>query len=353
MATMTQPIAGAQDEPEDFRSNGAPFGEESMSKALATTNSQSIAPQGMALAGRGETASTAAAVQAKTQVEARYMMAMHQPRSVMQFRQKLLDACKRPRFAQTSRYSKPVGKERIVGWSIRFAEECARCLGNLLVESAVIYDDSQIRLVRVMVTDLEANLTYPTDVTVAKTVERKFLKKGQQAIRTRINSNGEPVHIVEATDDDILNKQNALVSKAIRTAVLRVVPGDILEEAEEEVLATTRNEDAKDPADKAKKIADAFYTYGVTAAQIEKVLGHSLSVVNPAEVTMMRTWITAMKDGDTTWREIEEGFSDEGRAKAEASGTAPATGSAALRDRVVGKKTPVEAPPAASDASDG
>jgi hypothetical protein len=314
---------------------GFPEDEDNQSKALTPT-------QGMALSGQGETASTAAAVQAKTQVEARYMMAMHNPRSLMQFRRKLLDACQRPRFAQTSRYAKPVGKEKIVGWSIRFAEECARALGNLLIESAVIYDDPQIRLVRVMVTDLEANLTYPTDVTVAKTVERSFLKEGQKALRTRVNSSGKPVHIVEATDDDILNKQNALISKAIRTAVLRVVPGDILEEAEEEVARTVRRDDATDPAAKAKQIADAFYSHGVMPDQLEKVLGHPLAQVTPAEVTMMRTRITAIKDGEANWREIEQAFSAEQEEK-------PATtGTSALRDRLTAKK----AAPVAEKAPD-
>lgn len=307
-----------------------PDDDDNQSKALAPT-------PGMSLAGEGETASTAAAVQAKTQVEARYMMAMHNPRSVAQFRLKLLDACKRPRFAQTSRYAKPVGKEKIVGWSIRFAEECARSLGNLLIESAVIYDNPQIRIVRVMVTDLEANLTYPTDVTVAKTVERSYLKEGQKAIRTRVNSSGKPVHIVEATDDDILNKQNALISKAIRTAVLRVVPGDILEEAEEMVMHTVRKEDAVDPAAKAKAIADAFYSHGVMPAQIEAVLGHPLAQVTPAEVTMMRTWITAIKDGDATWKEIQAAF-----AADKAGDEKPAsTGTSALKDRLAAKKAPV------------
>lgn len=303
-----------------------PEDEDNQSKALVPT-------PGLSLAGQGETASTAAAVQAKTQVEARYMMAMHNPRSLMQFRRKLLDACQRPRFAQTARYAKPVGGGKVVGWSIRFAEECARALGNLLVESAVIYDNPDIRIVRVMVTDLEANLTYPTDVTIAKTVERSTLKAGQTALRTRVNSSGKPVHIVEATDDDILNKQNALVSKAIRTAVLRVVPGDILEEAEEEVAKTVRRDDAQDPAAKAKQIADAFYSHGVMPDQLERVLGHPLAQVTPAEVTMMRTWITAIKDGDASWRDIEASFA------AEKSGDEkPAsTGTSALKERLAKK----------------
>lgn len=337
MATMAAPMAGAQDEPEDFRSNGAPFGDEPR-HALAVTSQQ---PAALALSAQGETASTAAAVQAKTQVEARYTMAMHNPRSIMQVRRRLLDACERPRFAQTSRYAKPVGGgQKIVGWSIRFAEECARCLGNLLVESAVIYDDPAIRLVRVMVTDLESNLTYPVDVTVVKTVERKFLKKGQQAMRSRTNSNGETVHIVEATDDDILNKQNALVSKAMRTAILRVMPADILEEAEEAVLATVARDDAKDPAGKAKQIADAFYTHGVMPQQLEKLLGHPLAQVSPAEVTLMRTWITAIKDGEASWQEIEVTFASERGVETQA-------GSEGLRARLAKSKGEKAAEPAA------
>lgn len=304
----------------------APFpGEEPKALVVATP---------MALSAQGETASTAAAVQAKTQVEARYLMALRSPRSLMQFRSRLLAACQRPRFAQTSRYAKPVGNGKVVGWSIRFAEECARCLGNLVVESAVIYDDASVRLVRVMVTDLETNLTYPTDVTVIKTVERSTLKAGQTALKTRQNSNGKTTYIVEATDDDIMNKQNALVSKAMRGGILRVVPGDVLEEAEEEVMRTVRKEDAQDPAAKAKQIADAFYAHGVMPAQIEKLLGHALAQVTPAEVTMMRTWITAIKDGDANWREIEEGFSTKVDAAESTNGGGTSANADSLRDRI-------------------
>ncbi len=330
MATTVIAPAG-QDEPDDFMKQGAPFDMPSPSKALVNA-----APT--ALSAQGETASSAAAAQAKTQVEARYMMAMHNPRSLMQFRARLLDACKRPRFAQTSRYAKPVGGGKVVGWSIRFAEEAARCLGNLLIESAVIYDDAAIRLVRVMVTDLETNLTYPTDVTVIKTVERSTLKAGQVAIKTRTNSTGRPTYLVEATEDDLLNKQNALISKAIRTGVLRVVPGDILEEAEEAVARTVKDEDAVDPASKAKAIADAFYSYGVMPAQIEAVLGHPLAQASSAEVSMMRSWFTAMKDNETTWRDIADAFGPKATAEASAPN--------GLREKLAAKKGATEKPAA-------
>ena len=55
------------------------------------------------------------------------------------------------------------------------------------------------------------------DVTVTKTVERRKLPQGEKPIRVRANSNGQPIYILHATDDEILNKQNALISKAVRT----------------------------------------------------------------------------------------------------------------------------------------
>lgn len=58
---------------------------------LATLN-QGIVPQ-------AETAANVLAAQAKAQVEARYMMAMHRPRNWDAVRQDLLKECRRPSFA--------------------------------------------------------------------------------------------------------------------------------------------------------------------------------------------------------------------------------------------------------------
>ena len=331
--------------------DGPPPGESSAS-GVAVRSNNAPAPLAQATAGviqaRGETASSAVAAQAKAQVEARYLMALQQPRNYLNVRAKLLESCRRPGFAATARYAKPVGKEKIEGFSIRFAEEVARSLGNVLIESSVVFDDDQNRIVRVMVTDLEANLSYPTDVAVRKTVERKFLKKGQTALATRLNSYNEPVYIIEATDDDVLNKQNALVSKAMRTSILRIVPGDILEECEAQVLATAKDSDAKDPSGAAKKIADMFYSRGVMPDRLEKTLGHPLAQSTPAELTLMREWLTALKEGESTWADIEEAYA-EGRTapktdvpKTEgAAPTAPtsdAKGSSGLRDRLKNKQ---------------
>lgn len=249
-----------------------------------------------------ETASVAAAAQAKAQVEARYVMALQRPRDLDNVRVKLLRECTRPGFAAVARYRKPVG-QGVEGPSIRFAEAAMRALGNLLPEVSTVYDDRSKRIVRVSLTDLESNLTFSKDVVIEKTVERSFLKTGQEVIATRLNSQGKPVHLVHATDDDLLNKENALVSKALRTAALRVLPGDILEECMTKVQETLRAADAADPDAARKKLADAFAAINVQPASLAKYLGHELATVSPAELVELRAIYAAIKEGETTWHE--------------------------------------------------
>jgi hypothetical protein len=275
-----------------------------------------------------ETASVAAAAQARASVEARYLVAMRTPRSWDTVRLRILAACKRPGFAEGARYSKPVGGKSIVGPSIRFAEESLRAMGNAYVETMVVFDDEERRIVRVTVTDLESNLSYPHDITIEKTVERRSLRQGQEVLGRRQNTKGETVYIVRATEDDLLVKQAALVSKAIRTGALRLLPSDILEEAMELVPMTLLNEDAKDPASARKRVCDAFFSLGVEPTDLEEYLGHKIEGSTPAEISLLRTIHQALKDGETTWPEVLETKGKNGGFKKADRGTT------ALREKV-------------------
>ena len=227
------------------------------------------------------------AQQAIASVQARYVMAIKRPRNWDQTRQDMLKECARPSFARVARYRKPVG-EGIEGPSIRFAEAALRYMKNVIVETPLVRDDAAARVLRVTVTDLEANLTYWKDVTVPKTVERRQLGKGQLPISKRHNSYGDLVYLVPATDDQILNTENALVSKAIRTCALRLLPGDILDECMEAVIRTQRNEDAKDPDAARKALVDTFGAVGVRADDLSAYLAHDLGVMTPAELLHLR-----------------------------------------------------------------
>ncbi|NII73214.1 hypothetical protein FHW84_001783 [Dyella sp. SG562] len=254
-----------------------------------------------------ETASSAVAAQAKAMVEARYVMAMRRPRQWDQVRQDLLKECRRPSFAnnKSAYYRKPIGKG-VEGLGIRFVEVALRCMTNVLVETTMIFEDETKEVHRVSVTDLESNVTYPLDVRVTKTVERSSPSDDGSYISVRKNSWGKNTYTVPGTEDDILNKRAAQVSKAIRTLGLRIIPGDLQDEAEEIIKSVRLNEAARDPDAERKRIADAFGEIGVKAADLSAYLGHALDTCSPAELVDLRGIYGAIRDGESSWKSVME-----------------------------------------------
>lgn len=254
-----------------------------------------------------ETASTAIAAQAKAMVESRYIMAMRNPRNWDAVRQELLKECKRPSFAhnKSAYYVKPIG-EGVEGLGIRFVEVALRCMKNVLVETTMIFEDEMKEVHRVAVTDLEANITYPLDVRVSKTVERSKPMDDGTCISVRMNSRQKPVYTVKANDDDLLNKRGALISKAIRTLGLRIIPGDLCDEAEDLIKRIRLDKAAQDPEAERKRIIDAFAEIGVTAVDLVSYLNHDIAKCSPAQIVQLRGIYGAIRDGEATWQSVME-----------------------------------------------
>lgn len=315
-----------------------------MSNALSTTQGFSENTQVMATS---ETASTYVAAQAQAMVQSRFIMAMRNPRNWDQVRTDLLKECRRPTFANnpSAYYRKPIGKG-VEGLGIRFAEVALRCMKNVLIETTMIFEDDMKEVHRVSVTDLEANITYPLDVRVSKTVERSNPNSDGSFISMRQNSYGKPVYTVIGTDDDLLNKRGALISKAIRTNGLRIIPGDLQDECEEIIKKVRLDNAAQDPDAERKRIMDAFSAIGVTATDIVSYLGHDVRQCSPAQMVDLRGIYGAIKDGEATWKAVMENKSEnmpesEAKAKETYSDTTFQKNKASWRDMVLsGKKTP-------------
>lgn len=252
-----------------------------------------------------ETASTAIAAQAKAMVESRYIMAMRNPRNWDQVRLDLLAECKRPAFAhnKSAYYKKPIGSG-VEGLGIRFVEVALRCMKNVLIETNMIFEDDQKEIHRVSVTDLESNVTYPLDVKVTKTVERSKPNDDGSYIGLRKNSRGQTTYTVQAQDDDLLNKRGAMISKAVRTLGLRIIPGDLCDEAEAIIKKIRLDSAAKDPGAERKRIVDSFAEIGVKAVDLVEYLGHPVDQCSPAQLVDLRGIYGAIKDGEATWKSV-------------------------------------------------
>jgi hypothetical protein len=203
--------------------------------------------------GTTDPAAIAAAEGAKARIQAAYIMALQKPRNEDQARVNIIEACKRPEFAKQVEFSKPVGEKKIRGPSIRFAEVALQNWQNIDTDIQVIYEDIQVRRIKIRCLNLETNVAFSKEINIKKTVERKNAA-GREIIAERMNAQGQKVFIVLATEDELSNKEGALTSKAIRNEGLRLIPQDVIDEAIMTARQTLADEDARDP-NAAKKAA--------------------------------------------------------------------------------------------------
>lgn len=294
---------------------------------------------GTSVEAKGETAATASAAAAKAAIEASYIMAMRRPRVFDNVRALLLKACEHPQFAYLARFRKPVGHEQnevtgeweekvAEGLSIRFAEEAARVMGNLNMDSVTVYDDAKKKMVRFVTIDLENNTTWAKTITIERTTERTKLKEGQQPLGTRLNGKGKPVFIVEATPAEVAKAEGAEGSKAWRDQILKSLPAHIKGECLQRINEVLEDDAAEDPDKKKKQVFDAFAVIGVMPVHLLEYVGHPLDMLTAAEVANLRTLYTSIEQGETTWAEISEHRRDflARKAGAAAALAAPAAG---------------------------
>ncbi len=250
---------------------------------------------------RRDVAAFAAAEGAKALVQGRIIMAMKRPRDIDDVRRRLLNDCKRPRFAEAARYSKPMGGGSVKGWSIRFAESVVRHMGNIDCRASIIAQDDEHTVLRFDAIDLETNAGFGGEIVIDKTVERKRMRSGEVALKVRTNSRGEPTYVVRANEDDMQTKLASAVSKGIRTFALRLVPADILEECYDVILAGPK----EDPAAARKRIVDSFTALGVGPEAIKKIVGvKDLTLMTAAQLQMLREMYTAIREGDMSVEEV-------------------------------------------------
>lgn len=262
-------------------------------------------------------AALAAAEAAKARIQAAYIMALQRPRRELDARDRILTACKRSEFAGRAEFSRPMGKKKdengrwvdnyVKGPSIRFAELALREWGNIISEAQVLYEDDDVRRVRVSVLDLESNAQFTKDIQLRKTIERRS-KKGREddVIGERKNSYNETVYILHATDDELYVKEAAWVSKVLRNEGLRLIPTDIIEEGMRVARQTAAKQVYQDPEAEKKRLVDAFSSIGVRPAELERYLGHKLDTISPAELVNLRTVYQSIRDNESAWTDYVE-----------------------------------------------
>jgi hypothetical protein len=282
----------------------------------------------------------------KTQLEAAMILADRKPRRIDVFRLRMLEDCKDPTFAEQALYHKPVGKklnpvtdkweEQVaVNFSVRFIEAALQAFGNFRVFEWLTYEDDKRARIHVAVIDVEQNNGYGTDRMIEKLVERKK-PQGRTIRGQRPNTYGDMVYLVDATADEFRNLYGAERSKLRRDNGQRILPFHILSQCREQIEKTVKDENAKHPETMRDRLRDAFYSVGVSPQQLEDYLGHPLQQLNDAEMIALRVIFTGIKEGESTWSDIERLKAEpaEGESQQEAE---PQKKPGKLKDRLMKK----------------
>lgn len=213
------------------------------------------------------------------EVQAAMVVARMNPRDEMRAYQRIVMACKRKSLAEQASYAYPRGGKMVTGPSIRLAEVIAGYWGNITYGLRELNRRAGISEVEAFAWDLETNTR----------VTRQF-----QVKHIRDKSEGGK----ELTGErDIYELVASMGQRRVRACILEVVPGDIVEGAEEECKNTLQGGGGELIEDRIRKAVLAFGEFGVTKAMIETRLRHKIEATLPAELVQLQQIYRSLKDG--------------------------------------------------------
>lgn len=195
---------------------------------------------------------------------------------------RLVATCSRPDFAETAMYNFPRAGQNINGPSIRFAEEAARCYGNLefgMRELAAVEDKTEMQA---FAWDLETNVISVQNFAV------QHIRETRQGNRV----------LTSARDIYELNSNQA--SRRVRSRILAILPPWYISAGIEKVRATLAGDTDQPLEDRIRSMVLRFDRLGVNVKLLEKYLKHSLDETLPEEMADLFAIYQSIKDRTAT-----------------------------------------------------
>lgn len=285
-----------------------------------------FAQGGTSLPSGGNAVAESDTARAIAEVQAALVVARATPRDPIVAMDRILNACTRPSLANAATYVFSRGGTEITGPTIRLAEAIAQSWGNLQYGIRELSQKNGVSTVAAYAWDVETNTRREVVFQVAL---KRDTKKGSYALK-----DSRDIY-------ELVANQGA---RRLRSCILSIIPGDVVEAALSQCEATQRAHVDMSPEALAN-LVKAFEQFGVTKAQIEKRIQRRLDTILPAQVMKLRDIYRSLRDGMST---PDEWFEPEETATA-ATPKAAEKGSAGLKDRLRGSVKGTAAPrPAAT-----
>ena len=219
---------------------------------------------------------------AMTEAQGKLFLAKQFPRNYMSCYDNAIKACQRKGFAEKSFFSYPRGSQTVTGVTIRFAEEMARCYGNLDYGIKELSHDEGKSEMQAYCWDLETNTISSQNFTVEHIRE----------------ANGRSSKLT--SQRDIYERTANDGARRLRSRILAILPPDLIEDCILECKKTLAGKNETPLIDKIKKMVTGFSKIGVSKEMLEKRLNHTVETVNADELLEYIGIYNGLKNKETT-----------------------------------------------------
>lgn len=191
---------------------------------------------------------------------------------------KAIQSCQRPKMAQTAFYSYPRGGATVSGASIRFAEELARCWGNIDYGIKELSRDDGKSEMQAYAWDMETNTISVQNFTNPhyREVSGKMKKL--------------------TSDRDIYELNANMAARRLRARILAVLPNWFVEDCINECKKTLKGQNDTPLIDRVRNMLVQFEKISVTREMLEKRLGHLIEATTDEEFVDLVGIYNAIKD---------------------------------------------------------
>ena len=235
------------------------------------------------------------ASRAIAEAQGKLVIAKRFPRDEVQAYNRVAQACQRKGIAEKAFYSYNRGGGTVSGPTIRFAEELARCWGNIDYGIKELSQDEGKSEMQAYAWDLETN---------AQSVQNFTNPHIREA-------NGKAKILTSQRDIYEINAN--MGARRLRSRILAILPTDLVDMAIAECKKTLAGNNDEPLIDRVKKMIVAFGKIGVTQEQIEKRLGRKVDTMTVDDFTDYIGIYNAIKQGESKiaeWFEAEKVASD-------------------------------------------
>ena len=229
------------------------------------------------------------------EAQGKLVIAKRFPRDEIQAYYKAIEACKRPAMAEKAFYSFPRGGQTVEGPTIRFAEELARCWGNIDYGIKELSQDDGKSEMQAYAWDLETN---------AQSVQN-FTNPHQREVKGKMQT--------LTSQRDIYENNANMATRRLRARILAILPSWFVDDCINECKKTLAGQNDIPLIDRVKKMVVQFSKFGVTQEMIERRLKRKVETMTADDFVEYTGVFNAIKNGES---KVAEWFDAEPEATA-------------------------------------